>query len=171
MKLLVAAASRHEATREIGDRLAATLRGRGLVVDCRPVESVTSVGGYDAVLLGSAIYAGQWLAAARALVERHAEELRCRPVWLFSSGPLQGTPHDPLDHRQLRALLAASGAREHRVFEGRMQRSRLSAGERVVATVVRASEGDFRDWRDVEAWAHEVADQLGAPPLPREGTE
>jgi menaquinone-dependent protoporphyrinogen oxidase len=46
------------------------------------------VADYQAYVIGSAIYAGRWRPEARDLVEQHAELLRTRPVWLFSSGPV-----------------------------------------------------------------------------------
>jgi len=162
MKVLVTAASRHEATAEIGAAIASTLSQRGLDVDARAVEEVESLEGYDAVVLGSAIYAGSWLRAGHVFVDRHGDELRQRRVWLFSSGPIHGTPEQPLDQKSMRSLDAATGATDHHVFEGRLDRRRISAGERIIANVVHVSEGDFRDWDDVLAWANSIADELGA---------
>ena len=90
MKVLVSAASKHGATAEIGDRIAAALRDAlpaGTDVDVVAAENVTTVDGYEAVVLGSAVYMGRWLDSARRLAETHAAELSTRPVWLFSSGP------------------------------------------------------------------------------------
>jgi menaquinone-dependent protoporphyrinogen oxidase len=39
---------------------------------------VSSVDGYHAVVLDSAVYAGHWLEPARQLAERHAEALAAR---------------------------------------------------------------------------------------------
>src|SRR5215217_7240598 len=70
MKVLVSAASRHGATSEIADELGKMLhealheRGGGgddVAVDVLPAERVSSVEEYDAVVLGSAVYAGHWL--------------------------------------------------------------------------------------------------------------
>ncbi|WP_330328843.1 Rv1733c family protein [Streptomyces sp. NBC_00536] len=44
--------------------------------------------GYDAVVLGGALYAGHWSRTAKRRAERDADALKHRPVWLLSSGPL-----------------------------------------------------------------------------------
>jgi menaquinone-dependent protoporphyrinogen oxidase len=95
MKVLVSAASRHGATSEIAEEIGKALHERGddeVVVDMRSAERVSSVEDYDAVVLGSAVYAGHWLEPARELAERHAGALAARPVWLFSSGPVGEPP-------------------------------------------------------------------------------
>jgi len=90
MRILVATASRHGSTAEIGVEIGKALRGGvpGAAVDVLPAEQVSSVDEYDAVVLGSGVYMGRWLEAARRLAAAHADQLRARPVWLFSSGPV-----------------------------------------------------------------------------------
>ena len=58
----------------------------------------------------------------------------------------------------------ATGALEHRLFTGRLDRSRLGLGERAVVRVVGAAEGDYRDWDDVRRWAASIADALESAP-------
>jgi menaquinone-dependent protoporphyrinogen IX oxidase len=53
-------------------------RGDDVVVDAHPAERVSSVDGYHAVVLDSAVYADHWLEPARQLAERHAEALAAR---------------------------------------------------------------------------------------------
>ncbi|MEW6635790.1 MAG: flavodoxin domain-containing protein [Actinomycetota bacterium] len=163
MRVLVAAASRHGATAQIAGEIGVALRdgaGGGIVVDVLPAEEVSSLEGYDAVVLGSAVYAGRWLESARKLAERHAETLSRRPTWLFSSGPV-GDPlkpeEDPVDVAE---ILKATGAREHRVFPGRLDRRELGFAEKAIVLALRAPEGDFRDWEAVRAWAREIAADL-----------
>jgi menaquinone-dependent protoporphyrinogen oxidase len=48
----------------------------------------------------------------------------------------------------------------HRLFAGKLDRRQLTFGDRAVVTAVRAPEGDFRDWEDVEAWASSIAETL-----------
>jgi menaquinone-dependent protoporphyrinogen oxidase len=165
VRVLVTAASRHGATHEIATAIAAGLARRGAEAEARPAEELDSLDGYDAYVIGSAVYVGHWLDPARELVEAHAAALAGRPVWLFSSGPL-GPPDklkpegDPVD---VAGLIEASGAAEHRVFAGRLDRKLLSFGEKAVVVAVRAPEGDFRDWDAVDAFAAAVAERLNEP--------
>jgi menaquinone-dependent protoporphyrinogen oxidase len=61
MKVLVAAATRYGATGEIARTIGEMLRGHGLDPSVVPPEQVDTVDGYNAVVLGSAVYAGHWL--------------------------------------------------------------------------------------------------------------
>jgi menaquinone-dependent protoporphyrinogen oxidase len=172
MRALVSAASKHGATaeiaQEIGQVLREALQERGVggdedvVVDVRPAEEVASVDDYDAVVLGSAVYAGHWLESARELAKHHAEALSEMPTWLFSVGPIGDPPHpdpeeDPVD---VAAILEATEAREHRVFSGRLDKRTLGFAEKAIVMALRAPEGDFRDWEAIRAWAREIATAL-----------
>jgi menaquinone-dependent protoporphyrinogen oxidase len=108
---------------------------------------------------------GRWLEPARRFVHEHAGELRRLPTWLFSSGPI-GDPPRPAETEPagLDELVESAGAREHRVFAGRVERSRLSLPERAVMRVVRSQDGDFRDWHDIRAWARDIAAALSPQP-------
>lgn len=146
MTVLVAAASRHEATQEIAEAIGRVLTERGLETEVRRVDDDADVAEYEAVVLGSAVYAGHWLEAARRFVEEHGDELAAQPTWLFSSGPI-GEPPRPSEQEavQIDPMVAATGAREHRLFAGKLDKSRLSFAERAVVFAFRVAEGDFRD--------------------------
>jgi menaquinone-dependent protoporphyrinogen oxidase len=166
MKVLVAVASRHAATAEIAEFIGAELRASlravdpTAQVDVRGIGTIADLEEYDAVLVGSAIYLGRWLKSARHFVAAHAGSLRRRPVWLFASGPV-GQPLEPqLEPPELRAMTEACGAREHRLFAGRLRTADLQVGERVAVRAVHAEEGDYRDWEEIGSWAREVADEL-----------
>src|SRR6476646_4096693 len=88
MKILVAVAGRHGSTNEIGGAITQTLRDLGHTVDQLTMEGGTDIGRYDAAIVGSAVYMGNWLPDARAFVERNRSILSSMPVWLFSSGPI-----------------------------------------------------------------------------------
>lgn len=162
MRMLVTAASRHGSTMEMASAIGRALTEIGLEVEVRPIHELDGVAGYRAVVVGSGVYMGRWLPEATEFVERHAVELRARPVWLFSSGPV-GSP-DPKpegDPTGIDQLVAAVHARGHRTFTGRLDRGRLGIGERLVVSAVRAPEGDFRDWEALADWAKEIAVGLG----------
>ena len=166
MRVLVAVASKHEATAEIAERIGDVIRellheeDPGSVVDVRPVGTVAELEEYDAVLVGSAIYLGRWLKPARHFVHAHAKTLTHRPVWLFASGPVG----DPLLPEQESGdgpeLVALTGAREYRIFAGRLRPADLEAVERSAVHAVHAAEGDFRDWSEITGWAGRIADDL-----------
>ena len=160
MKVLVSAASKHGATAEITRAIADTLESADLAVSVIPPDAVTSVDGFDAVVLGSGVYLGQWMDAAKGLVERHGTELAARPVWLFSSGPIGEPPKPEEDPVDVTAIVEALGPRGHRVFGGLVDKGRLGLGEKVILKAVGAAEGDYRPWDEIRTWAEEIAEAL-----------
>jgi menaquinone-dependent protoporphyrinogen oxidase len=162
VRILVSTASKHGSTAEIGHEIAGILAEAGHDVEDISPDGVKSLAGFDAVVLGSGIYVGHWLAPARDLVERLADELVERPVWLFSTGPIGDPPKPDEDPEEIGELLEITHAREHVTFAGKVDRSELGLGEKVIVAAVRLPEGDFRPWADVRAWATGIAEALRA---------
>ena len=167
-RVLVVFASRHGSTREIAAELARGLSaspagGSGrLSAVLAPVEVRPDPAGFDAVVLGSAVYSGRWLEQARRYVGAVAPQLRSRPTWLFSSGLVDVRPWCSDDQdRDTHPLEDCVGARGHRAFSGRLERRLLSAAERRVWPAGGAV-GDLRDWRAVRGWAEEIATEVAA---------
>jgi menaquinone-dependent protoporphyrinogen oxidase len=179
MNVLVAYASRHGATEGIAERIAEKLRTAGLDVEVRPAADPGELGGYEAFVVGSAVYMFHWLKDGAKFVRRNSAVLRARPVWLFSSGPL-GTDTVDKDGRDVREvaqaketgeLCEAAGARDHVMFFGAWQKGKpVGMAERFVAMMPAARDampvGDFRDWDAIDAWAAGVAAELVPPPAP-----
>lgn len=167
MTVLVVAASRHGATAGIADAIAEGLERRGVSARSLAPGEEAGLEDYDAVVLGSAVYAGHWLEEAKAFVEQHAVALKERPVWLFSSGPL-GEPGNlkpeepPVDAAP---MIDVTGARAHEIFAGKLDKAKLKFTEKAIMAAVRAPQGDFRDWEAIDAWAGEIAAAVrgGAP--------
>jgi len=159
MKILVTAASRHRATEDIAAAIARVLHLRGLEADHLAPDEVQDLAAYDAVVLGSGIYAGRWLGNATSFVRRFAAQLNERPVWLFSSGPV-GHPPTPKDAPAVDSIIEQTSALEHKVFSGRLDKQDLGLLERTMVNAVRAPEGDYRDWVEIGRWAAEIADTL-----------
>lgn len=167
-RLLVVVATRHGSTEEIAEAVARGAadcpagREAGLSVVTVHARQQLSPASFDAVVLGSAVYAGRWLDPARQYAALYADQLRTRPVWLFSSGPIGEPPFPPDEPYDAPAIADLTGAREHRVFPGRLDRARLSFGERAMVTAMRAPIGEFRDWTAITSWAAEIAASVGA---------
>ncbi|MFC8191695.1 flavodoxin domain-containing protein [Cellulomonas sp. NPDC057328] len=156
MRVLVSVASRHGATREMGAVVAQELRDAGHeAVEVEP-EDVERVDGYDAVVLGSAVYVGRLALGLRALVDRQGGQLRARPVWLFWSGPLGDPPVPATVPDDVTEVARAVGARGVAVFPGRLERRGLDLSERALVALTRAEPGDYRDMDAVRAWARDV---------------
>jgi len=134
MKVLVTAASKHGAPQEIGVAIGATLQRRGLEVTVSPAEEVISVEGYDAAVVGSGVYAGQWLKPAKELVESDVALLNHLPVWLFSSGPIGDPPKPEEIAVDVAAIVEAVKPRDHRLFAGKLTKSELGFTERAVVS-------------------------------------
>jgi len=64
---------------------------------------------------------------------------------------------DPLEIGELMATLHA---RDHRVFAGKLEKEGLGLAERAIVAAVRAEEGDFRPWAEIDAWAAGIAAEL-----------
>jgi menaquinone-dependent protoporphyrinogen oxidase len=160
MHILVTAASRHGSTTEVAATVGDVLRIAGHDVRILLPAEVTSLAGYEAAVIGSGVYTGRWLEPARDLVERERVALARIPVWLFSSGPV-GEPPRPIEIPVDAAALAKIiRARDHRVFPGLVDKRRLGFGERAMMAAVRAPEGDFRPWGEIETWARAIAAEL-----------
>jgi hypothetical protein len=91
---------------------------------------------------------------------------RVRPGW-FSSGPV-GDPPRPgeSDAVDVKEIVAAAGAREHRLFAGKLDKSKLSFRERAVIRAVGGHGGDYRDWDEIRGWAEAIATSLNVVDKP-----
>jgi len=159
-RVLVSAGSKHGSTLEIAEKIGEVLRDRGYEVDVTPPDKVAGLDRYDAVILGSAVYAGHWTSSAVELAEKVAERRENLATWMFSSGPIGDPPKPEEDPADIAEIIETTRARAHQIFSGKIDRSKLSFGEKAILIAVRAPEGDFRDWDEIAAWAGEIADQL-----------
>jgi menaquinone-dependent protoporphyrinogen oxidase len=167
MKVLATAASKHGSTRELAETIARVLEEYGLSAELVDMDEVDDLSGYDAYVVGSGIYLGNWLKEARRFIDAHASELARRPTWLFASGSIVGGPPVADDPNALRAglverLVETTNAREHKLFAGKLDLSKLGLLEKAAVRGAHASEGDYRDWDDAKRWAAEIAAELSA---------
>jgi len=159
-RVLVAYGTKNGATAGIAETIGAALDREGIAVDVQPAGQVRSVDGYDAVVLGGALYAGRWHRDARRFVRRYAGELDGRPVWLFSSGPLD----DSADAREIgpvaqaASAVAALHARQHITFGGQL--TETTKGFIARAMVRNGKGGDFRNQERIQAWSRGIAAAL-----------
>jgi len=189
-KVLVIHASRHGGTKGIAERIGEVLRNEGIEAAVVGASDANWVVGIDAFVVGSGVYMGQWLSEGIEVLRQNQMTLSRHPVWLFSSGPLRGSATakagvDPVENalgpsdgpgsrgrKQLDALVAAIGPRDHRVFDGAFDPTDPPKvlSERLVRWLPAAKSvlpaGDFRDWGAIEDWAREIAAAVARSPVP-----
>jgi menaquinone-dependent protoporphyrinogen oxidase len=165
MNVLVAYATKYGATREIAETIGRVLRQTGLQVDVLPADRVGDLAPYQAVVLGSAVYAGQWRKEAAAFLTTREKELADRPVWLFSSGPTgEGNPVELTKGwrfpQALQPVAERVQPRDIALFHGVLDLKKMNLFEKLIIKAMKASLGDFRDWTAISAWATAIAETL-----------
>ncbi|MGZ4299224.1 MAG: flavodoxin domain-containing protein [Solirubrobacteraceae bacterium] len=159
--VLVAYASKRGATVEIAKAIADKLRERRLSVDCRRAGSVENLFGYDAVVIGSAVYFNRWRPEAMRFLRRHASQLADTPLWTFSSGPVGNVAASgELEPRRERIVAEMLNARGHVVFGGRVEAGGHGLWRRALVDRLPRPYRDRRDWAEIRAWAAGIAAEL-----------
>ena len=160
--VLVAYGTTNGSTAEIAEAIAEVLRKDGLTVEALPARSVPSAAPYDAVVVGGGLYAGRWHKDARRFVRRHRKALAERPLWFFSSGPLDpsATERDIPPVPGVKKAMARLDVREHITFGGCLQEGAKGWVARMI--VRNGKGGDFRDFDRIRAWAERIGQELAS---------
>jgi menaquinone-dependent protoporphyrinogen oxidase len=159
VRVLVAYGSTHGGTAELASAVAEELVARGFNAEVENAATVTDVTGYDAAIIGGSLYWDRWQHDARELVERCSDQLHAMPVWLFSSGPTDGSAAGgslaPVP--QVQRLARGIDIAGHTTFGGVMK----SAPGQLLRRFTPATRvGDFRDRDQVSEWVARIAKSL-----------
>lgn len=188
-RVLIVHASRHGGTAGIAERIGEVLRAGGVDAVVEPAVNLPDPISFDACLVGGGVYMGSWVKEGPEYLERYEPTLARMPVWLFSSGPLPGSTKEPKQpitdpielalgpasgpgsggRRRIEELSARIHPREHRVFAGAFDPTdppkvlserfvRMMPGSKGILPP-----GDYRDWPEIDAWAHSIAAEIAEP--------
>ncbi len=174
MKILVAYASAHGTTGEISTFMAKALETFGAEVTCAAVESIESVAGYDAFVLGSAIHEGVWLQSMLLFLDKFEAELVQKPVYFFVTC-IRIVEADGYDHVMKNYMhtptLEKLKVRKVNAFGGATQLSNINWDERWAlglrydgTNLQSRLNADYRDWYTIGAWANSIAKDLDLKP-------
>jgi menaquinone-dependent protoporphyrinogen oxidase len=154
-KILVTYATRAGSTVDVAAAIGEALARRGFSVNVVPVKDKPNPANYQAVLMGSAIRMGSWLPEAVDFIKTNQQALNKMPIALFTVHMLNIEDDDTSRAARLayldtvRPLLNKA---EEVYFAGKMDFSRLSFLDRLVAGMVKAVEADHRDWDKIRNW-------------------
>jgi menaquinone-dependent protoporphyrinogen oxidase len=165
IRVLVAYATKYGATAEIAEKIRQVILQAGMQTDMLPADRVSDLAPYKAIVLGSAVYVGQWRKEAVAFLEANEKAMAKMPVWFFSSGPTgEGDPVQLMQGWRFpeaqQPIANRIQPRDTAFFHGVLDMKKVNLAERLVIKSLKAPVGDFRDWDAITSWAATIASAL-----------
>lgn len=164
MRALVVYGTKSGCTAGIAEEIGKTLAERGFTVRVVAAEEAGRATDYDVAIVGSGVRAGNWHEATRRWVTTNADALKSMPVAFYTCG-LMITDTSKIDEVRAYtdALIAETGVEpvDIGLFAGWNEPKAFSFVERGIFKLMKAPEGDFRDWNVISAWAESVVPKLG----------
>lgn len=161
-KILVTYASRLGSTAGVAEAIGHTLIESGAEVDIRPMEEVTDLTPYSAVVAGSAIRGKQWLPEAMRFLQNHQAALRQRPFAAFlvcmTLAMKNGEAYRPAVVEWLAPVDALAKPVSKGAFAGTLDTGKIPSFSdrlkfRLSVMFGVWKEGDHRDWPAIRTWA------------------
>lgn len=161
MRVLVTYGTKLGGTADIAETIGAQLSKQGFEAEVAPARDLVNPATFDAVIVGGALYASRWVKEARRYVKHFGSDLRTKPVWLFSSGPLDESASQqeipPTWH--VKAAMKDADARGHATFGGRLD---TDAKGFMASGMAKTNAGDWRDTEQIVSWATDIGAVLMA---------
>jgi len=164
-KVLVVYGTKSGCTTGVAEEIGKTLAAEGASVDVVPAERAGDPSGYDAVVVGSGIRAGQWHEVVRTWVAGNAESLKTRPVAFYTCGLMinEGSEKIAEVTAYTDPLIEQTGVKpvDLGLFAGWNEPKKFSFAERMIMKVMKTPQGDFRDFAAIDEWTRGAASKLG----------
>lgn len=175
MKALVTYASAHGSTAEVARFIGRVFDVYDVDVTVAHADTITDVGVYDLVVMGSAVHSSMWLPSLSQFMFRFEDELANKQSYLWLSCIIVVEPdgynkalenyiwNEALDRLKL--------PRERvQIFAGKMDWDGIEGNEKwILSSHYEGKElpgrvrGDYRDWQVIANWAHAVAEAQQFP--------
>jgi menaquinone-dependent protoporphyrinogen oxidase len=164
-KVLVVFGTKTGATQDIAEWIGAEVSETGHEVTVASAPDAPPPDGFEAVIVGSGVRAGNWHSPVTDWVVEHADRLRELPVAFFTVGMTMATQPERADEVRAwtDALIEKSGVEpiDIGLFAGMNEPKRFSLPERLILKAMKVPEGDFRDEAAVRKWARKTAGKVG----------
>ena len=163
--ILVTYASRGGSTAGVAEAIGKTLADIGASVEVRPLQDVTDLAPYRAVVAGSAIQGKRWLPEAMRFMQTHRAALAQKPFAAFlvcmTLAMKNADKYRPFVADFMQPVRALVQPVSEGLFAGVLDiRTIPSFGDRLKFHLSVAfgvwSEGDHRDWNAIRAWAESI---------------
>jgi menaquinone-dependent protoporphyrinogen oxidase len=168
-RILVTYATRAGSTAGVAESIGQTLVEKGLQVDVIPMQAVTDLSLYRAVVAGSAIRGQKWLPEAMQFIENHQSELSNKPFAAFMVCITLSMANAGQYREGLKSWMSPVRNVVHPIsegyFAGALDFSRLPfsfniLAMRLVVLLGIWKQGDHRDWTAIRAWAESLPPRL-----------
>ena len=162
-KALVVYATRAGSTGEVARLISERLCAMGFDAEVQPVESVSSLSGFQAVVLGSAVRYDVWLPEMTKFIDSQRSALAQLPLAIFTLH-MQALGDDAASQTAragyTKAVRAVVNPRDEVFFAGKVDPTTLSFFERMAVKLVKSPIGDKRDWDRIRRWADGLSEKL-----------
>lgn len=159
--ILVAHVTHSDPTQEVARAIATTFLNQGLATELKAMPNVRTLVGYNAVVLGAPLAAGQWHKDARHFLAHHRAQLTERKVAIFALGPLQDVAKEWQAARdELRQALASYPWLKPiavEVFGNKSTPAKFHFPLNLLPAIRQPSASDIRDWVAIQTWANQLA--------------
>jgi len=163
-RILVAYATRNGSTAGIAQAIGKELASAGQTVEVAEIKNISTLAGYNAVVLGGPLYMGSVVKEVAKFAGQYREQLAKMPVAAFAVGLAPKNPDPGAVGQAADALHAAITPLQpvaSIVFAGKLDPAKLSFVQRKMTEFVKSPVGDFRDWNAISAWAKELPAKMG----------
>ena len=162
-RALVVYATRAGSTGEVAQAISERLCAMGFDAEVQPVELVSSLVGFEAVVLGSAVRYGAWLSEITKFIESRRSELARVPLAIFTLH-MQALGDDAASQNTrsgyTKAVRAVVTPRDEVFLAGKIDLATLNFFERMAVKMVKSPVGDKRDWDRIRQWADGLGEKL-----------
>jgi menaquinone-dependent protoporphyrinogen oxidase len=164
-RILVTYASRAGSTAGVAEAIGKTMSDGGILVDILPMEKVSDLTAYHAVVAGSAIHGQKWLPEAMEFMQKFNTELEKKPFASFMVCITLSMENADQYREGLKEWMKPVREIVRPVsegyFAGALDFSKLPFSFNVLAMRLVVlfglwKKGDHRDWNAVHAWAEKV---------------
>lgn len=170
-RVLVAYGSQYGSTGGVADAIGQALHAAGATVDVRRIgNAAIDASRYDAAVIGGPVISSEWMPVVTDFVATNRQVLGHIPAAVFLTGmELALTEDRAASEQKLTALLQTTVEHTPEVqpivyglFAGALDYSQMTPAMRVLYRVFSEddTDGDYRDFSVIRAWATAIAPQL-----------